>query len=576
MTLGFTSDSRSSTTQSAISAGQLELRDPNRQQQDLSQLKRDTHDTAGRLDKIFDKHQVDNQLEFQRVAQEEARPYLAKASNWIGDHFAKDDPLKYLAHAGLGATLTLLTGSGWQAGAVGGALGEALPQVLDQAFEKDANGQIKHAGLFSAATQLLSAAVASQSGLNGMASALASQNAVENNYLKHQQIEQREARKKQECAAGDQACRKRIDTEYRQLDRAQQQQAEVCKTASECRKERDVIGQDIAQLEKGLAQLQHDREKDLISQSDYVAQGVSINAALNRAKGALEQNWRSFNASVPIAEWNRDEHLHTLQAATGVLSGLAGGALAAGTRTKEVRAGSEPVVSGPGPINEPQPTAGRSLPSHTVAESSLYTRNAGGEPVVVKSPAPYETVPVTVKQPVAGLGLTAAERDVILAAGKGPRVGTNGGIERSFLGSSEGHQFAAKVIPGGTGTAFVGHGYSTPYDGKIIVPQGTAITPPRDGIRITERTGQYMERGDWEGLSKLARSDERIASDINGMATYLPGSQIPNYTLTAPTLPALNIYQNSISVEFKTPLIQLLQKNIGCVQWAACTEFKSR
>ncbi|WP_425491410.1 hypothetical protein [Chitinivorax tropicus] len=60
------------------------------------------------------------------------------------------------------------------------------------------------------------------------------------------------------------------------------------------------------------------------------------------------------------------------------------------------------------------------------------------------------------------------------------------------------------------------------------------------------------------------------------MATYLPRSQMPNYTLTAPTLPALNIYQNSTSVEFKTPLIQLLQKNMGCVQWAACTEFKSR
>ncbi|MBB5020638.1 hypothetical protein HNQ59_003963 [Chitinivorax tropicus] len=82
----------------------------------------------------------------------------------------------------------------------------------------------------------------------------------------------------------------------------------------------------------------------------------------------------------------------------------------------------KPLASGPAPVSEPQPTAGRPLPSHTVAESSLYTRNAGSEPVVVKSPAPYETVPVTVKQPVAGLGLTAAERDAILAAGKGPRV----------------------------------------------------------------------------------------------------------------------------------------------------------
>ncbi|MEJ8295339.1 putative adhesin, partial [Delftia tsuruhatensis] len=149
-------------------------------------------------------------------------------------------------------------------------------------------------------------------------------------------------------------------------------------------------------------------------------------------------------------------------------------------------------------------------------------------------------------------------------------------ITRSYLGSSEGHQFSAKVIPGGTGTAFVGHGYSTPYDGKLIVPQGTFITLPRDGIRISERTGQYMERGDWNGLANLAKFDKRIANDIEGMATYLPGAEVPNYTLTAPSLPALNIYQNSTSVEFKTPLVRLLQRNMGCVQWAACTEFKSR
>ncbi|MBB5020636.1 hypothetical protein HNQ59_003961 [Chitinivorax tropicus] len=44
----------------------------------------------------------------------------------------------------------------------------------------------------------------------------------------------------------------------------------------------------------------------------------------------------------------------------------------------------KPLASGPAPVSEPQPTAGRPLPSHTVAESSPYTRNAGSEPVVVQ------------------------------------------------------------------------------------------------------------------------------------------------------------------------------------------------
>ncbi len=146
-------------------------------------------------------------------------------------------------------------------------------------------------------------------------------------------------------------------------------------------------------------------------------------------------------------------------------------------------------------------------------------------------------------------------------------------LESSFLGSSEGHEFAAKVTPGGTGTAFVGHGQYVYGSGNVIVPSGTSITLPRENIRILDETGRYIEAGDWDGLAKAASQNPRIAKDIEGMATWLPGSTVPNYRLRAPTNPPLQILQNSTSVNSSTFLVQLLKQNMGCVQWAACTQF---
>jgi RHS repeat-associated protein len=146
-------------------------------------------------------------------------------------------------------------------------------------------------------------------------------------------------------------------------------------------------------------------------------------------------------------------------------------------------------------------------------------------------------------------------------------------VERS-LGSTAGHLYAGEILEGGTGRAYAGHGFYQAGSGSTVVPEGTAITLPRDGIRITERTGQYIERGDWEGLAELARRDPRIANDIEGMATYLPGAKIDNYTLTAPIRPPLSIYENSSTVDLSTKLSDLLSPNMGCVSWAACTVFK--
>ncbi len=143
-------------------------------------------------------------------------------------------------------------------------------------------------------------------------------------------------------------------------------------------------------------------------------------------------------------------------------------------------------------------------------------------------------------------------------------VGANS-AERSL--GSVGGQYATGVLEGGSGTSYAGHGAYRFGAGEVVVPNGTAITLPREGISILDRTGQYIERGDWSGLAQLAKTNPRIANDIEGMATYLPGARIPNYTLSSPN--GLVIYQNSATVGARTPLFDLMQPNMGCVQWAA-------
>jgi hypothetical protein len=152
-------------------------------------------------------------------------------------------------------------------------------------------------------------------------------------------------------------------------------------------------------------------------------------------------------------------------------------------------------------------------------------------------------------------------------------VPNNSSIERSFLGSSEGHKYAGDVLPGGTGTAFTGHGQYKFGSGDTIVSEGTAITLPRENIKILDETGQFIEAGDWDGLAKAAAQNPRIANDIEGMASYLPGAKVPNYQLSAPTNPPLIILENSTSVQTGTYLDQLLKPQMGCVQWAACAIF---
>ncbi len=138
-------------------------------------------------------------------------------------------------------------------------------------------------------------------------------------------------------------------------------------------------------------------------------------------------------------------------------------------------------------------------------------------------------------------------------------------------GLESGHSFARSVTDGGTGRSVAGHGSYWSQDGVVIVPEGASVTLPRPDIAIMDKTGRFIENGDWSGLARAATTNERIANDIEGMATWLPGSEVPNYTLTKPS--GLNIYSRSTSTKLPETLDDLLSSNMGCVNWAACTVY---
>ena len=141
------------------------------------------------------------------------------------------------------------------------------------------------------------------------------------------------------------------------------------------------------------------------------------------------------------------------------------------------------------------------------------------------------------------------------------------------LGSASGHTTAGNILEGGSPTKLAGHGELRPFSGDVIVQEGSSITIPRPNINIYELTGQYMEAGDWVGLMNAAKTNPRIARDIEGMTTHLPGSVVPNYTLMPPT-ESFTIMQNSTTVSTDTLLEDFLKSNQGCLVWAACTKFR--
>lgn len=107
-----------------------------------------------------------------------------------------------------------------------------------------------------------------------------------------------------------------------------------------------------------------------------------------------------------------------------------------------------------------------------------------------------------------------------------------------------------------------GHGYFNPADGTVTVPQGTSVTVwTGQGNQISIEFGVAIDTG--ADLSQFT-------NEMTGAQTYLPGSQMPNYTLDSPT--GLSLLGNTNTVSGPTTLDSILQENMGNIQWSACCE----
>jgi hypothetical protein len=116
--------------------------------------------------------------------------------------------------------------------------------------------------------------------------------------------------------------------------------------------------------------------------------------------------------------------------------------------------------------------------------------------------------------------------------------------------------YADEILEGGTGRAFAGHGEYRLGMGDVIVPKGTTLTLwTEHGGALKDSVGLAIEAGNYP-------------VSASGAVTHLPGAQIPNYVLKAPT--GLRIHALSLTVEDATPLSKLLRPNMGHLDWAAC------
>ena len=122
-----------SKTKATISKGTIEIRDTDKQKQDIEKLNRDTNNSLNKLGEIFDKTKVEERQElanlFGELAYNEIHK-LAARNNWK-EGCAEKNAL----HAFVGGIMSELTGNGFLAGASASAINEMVQKKLSEQFE---------------------------------------------------------------------------------------------------------------------------------------------------------------------------------------------------------------------------------------------------------------------------------------------------------------------------------------------------------------------------------------------------------------------------------------------------------
>ncbi|SUW65722.1 Ribonuclease precursor [Buttiauxella agrestis] len=186
------SDDASGTTQSAIAAGNITLRDKENQQQDVADLSRDTDNANGHIDKIFDKEKIEEQQELAAVFGQMANKYAGDLGAEMG--WAADGPEKAAIHGVIGAIQASFGGGNALAGGLAGMGSEALGQFVDDYLSSNTQlGVNEKAAITQWAAALGGAAVGGVAGgSNGAQSGAATAlDSVRYNYLDHKEAERK-------------------------------------------------------------------------------------------------------------------------------------------------------------------------------------------------------------------------------------------------------------------------------------------------------------------------------------------------------------------------------------------------
>lgn len=126
-------DEANSDTKATIAKGEIEIRDKNKQKQDITNLNRDTTNSLNKLGEIFDKETIEEKQELAQMFGEIAYKQIhiiSEKNNW------KDgDPEKNALHALIGGIMSELGGSNFIAGASGAMLNEILQNKLKETFK---------------------------------------------------------------------------------------------------------------------------------------------------------------------------------------------------------------------------------------------------------------------------------------------------------------------------------------------------------------------------------------------------------------------------------------------------------
>ncbi len=117
--------------------------------------------------------------------------------------------------------------------------------------------------------------------------------------------------------------------------------------------------------------------------------------------------------------------------------------------------------------------------------------------------------------------------------------------------------------PGPNPNILSGHGDFYTPNGTFVVPEGTSASVHCElGETLLDETGGYLDQG--------LLPPENLYPTMEGAQTYLPGSDMPNLTLSPPVNPDLVIMGNPTTVTNPTLVSELVKPNMGNVLWAAC------